>query len=212
MIKIELVKGDITEQSVDAIVTAANQALRGGGGTDGAVHSACGAELMDELKELGGCSTGNAKMTKAYNMNGQGVGWIIHAVGPRYAGGMYFEDDLLADTYKAALGLTLNYEQAYRDQCLEVLDKYIGELSDHQQRFYRKETVDGVGEYCEAYPIRTLALPSISTGAYGYPLEEAALIASRTIKTFCRNHDHLERVVLVCYDNNTYNAYKRYLG
>ena len=209
MVKFEVVQGDILEQEVDAIVNAANQNLRGGGGVDGAIHTACGKELDDECKELGGCSTGKVKLTKSYDLENSGIGWVIHAVGPKYSGGMYFEADLLKDAYEAALSVTLNPEAFYEEQCLYVLDKYIGHLEDIAKYAYVKETKEEVKAYCGDFPIKSIAFPSISTGIYGYPLDEAAKIAVRAIRGFCRRNNHLDRVVMVCYDQATYNAYKK---
>lgn len=210
MIHFEIVKGNILEQEVDVIVTAANQSLRGGGGVDGEVHKACGKDLLLECKELGGCSTGKAKLTRSYEMSDNGVNWVIHAVGPRYAGGMYFEADLLEDAYNSALEITKDFRHIYEDQCLDVLSHYIGHLSPEQQKPYLDETKDEVRNYTKQHLMKSIAFPSISTGAYGYPIKEAAYIAIKTIKTFCRKNSHLEKVVLVCYDNETYNSYKKF--
>lgn len=209
MIAFELVKGDITEQKVDVIVTAANQGLRGGGGVDGAVHLACGKELLEECKELEGCSTGKAKLTRSYDLLAKGTPWIIHAVGPRYAGGMYFEADLLADAYEAALNITLNYGNIYKNQCLDVLERYIGHLDQTQKQGYIDDIVSDVKAYTSQHEMRSIAFPSISTGVYGYPVKEAAYIAVKAIKNFCRRNSHLDKVILVCYDNDTYNVYKK---
>lgn len=211
MIDFELIKGDIREQNVDVMVTAANQGLRSGGGVDGAIHSACGSGLLEECQSIGGCSTGKAKLTRSYELEAKGTPWIIHAVGPRYAGGMYFEADLLADAYRSALNITADYKNFYLDQCLDVLKGYIGHLDSDKQKPYIEEATGEVLTYCRNHPIKTIALPSISTGVFAYPLEEAAMIATRTIKSFCRNNDHLDKVILVCYDTTTYNTYKKYM-
>lgn len=208
MIRFEVVKGDILDQKVDVMVTAANQGLRGGGGVDAAIHNACGKELLEECSAIGGCSTGKAKLTKSYDLENKGVGWIIHAVGPRYAGGMYFEADLLADAYTSALEITVDPRSFYKEQCLTVLDRYVGHLDEKTKAPYIKDTVAEVNAYCDDFPVKSIAFPSISTGIYGYPLEEAAVIAVRAIRNFCRRHSHLDKVILVCYDNATYNAYK----
>lgn len=184
MIKFEIVKGDIIEQDVDVIVNAANQSLRGGGsGVDGAIHMAAGKDLLEECKAIGGCSTGKARLTMSYDLEKSGIGWIIHTVGPRYAGGMYFEADLLADAYTSALEVTIDYKSFYKEQCLAVLENYIGHLEDVQKIPYIKDTEAEVEAYCNDFPMTSIALPSISTGAYGYPpLEEASKIAVRAIK------------------------------
>lgn len=102
MLKISVIKGDITQQKVDAVVNAANTTLLGGGGVDGAIHRAAGPELLEECKKLEGCRTGEAKITSGYNLPAT---WVIHTVGPVWHGGDLGEEELLADCYRNSLYL-----------------------------------------------------------------------------------------------------------
>jgi len=135
---LELEQGDITKQNVDAIVNAANSALSGGGGVDGAIHKAAGRELLQECLTLGRCPTGEARMTKGYKLPAQ---YVIHAVGPVYS--MYEKPEiLLAKAHISSLQLA------------------------HEAG------------------LKSIAFPALSTGAYGYPLKQAAPVALHAVADY----------------------------
>lgn len=158
--KIQIIHGDITQISCDAIVNAANNSLLGGGGVDGAIHREAGPELLAECRLLHGCATGDAKVTKAYHLPAR---YVIHTVGPVYRDGQHDEAKQLQSCYI---------------RCLEK---------------------------AEEYQCQHIAFSSISTGAYRYPVSQAATIAIETLKNYpCR---YVKRIDIVCFDNYTYRTY-----
>ena len=162
--RIEIIIDDITKQNVDAIVNAANNALLGGGGVDGAIHNAAGNELLAECRTLNGCETGQAKITKGYKLPAK---YIIHTVGPIWSGGQNNENELLANCYKNCLKLAVENN------------------------------------------IKTIAFPSISTGIYGFPIENASEIALNEILSFLKENKMIELVKIVCFGQNAYNIYNK---
>ncbi len=165
--KIELVCGDITEQDTDAIVNAANTSLLGGGGVDGAIHRAGGPAILRECEKLGGCATGDAKITGGGRLSARHV---IHTVGPVYRDGGHGEPDLLASAYRRSL------------------------------------------EVASANGVRRLAFPSISTGAYRFPIERAARLALRAVRRYLDEHDDIELVRFVLFSPADLAAYERAAG
>lgn len=160
---LELTVGDITQEDVDAIVNAANSSLLGGGGVDGAIHVAAGSGLLAETRTLGGCETGDAKITKGYNLKAR---HIIHAVGPVYRRNSPEIARLLHSAYQRSL-----------------------EIADENG-------------------LQTIAFPAISTGAYGYPLEEAAPIALKATCDFLLTRSNIQLVRFVLFTETFFRVFK----
>jgi O-acetyl-ADP-ribose deacetylase (regulator of RNase III) len=208
--RFEILLGDITKIKFDAIVNAANSSLLGGGGVDGAIHRACGNKLLDECRHLNGCLTGKSKITQSYDLNAFGVYWIVHTVGPLYRNNGS-EEKYLRSAYRSVLEVAANYSDYYSKQINEILNrnlylfnanKFIG---SKQKDFVIKE----FEEYIKEHPIKTIAFPSISTGAYSYPLKEACNIALEEILTFIKTYpDIFDEIAMICSDEKTYNMYQ----
>lgn len=162
--RIEIIEGDITKQEVDAIVNAANTSLLGGGGVDGAIHRAAGPELLEETRKIGGCPTGEARVSKGYRLPAK---WVIHTVGPVWSGGHKNEENLLAACYRASL------------------------------------------EAAAELGAKSIAFPSISTGAYRFPLERATEIAMSETKKYLEADSTMEKVVFVCFGEEVFRTYQQ---
>lgn len=206
----KILLGDITKLKFDAIVNAANTSLLGGGGVDGAIHKACGSKLLDECRELKGCMTGNAKLTQSYNLINKGIYWVIHTVGPiyRHTG---TEEKYLRKAYRSVLNLAADYSSIYINQCNETLNRYLYSFKNNGIIGEKKmeSIVNDFTEYTKNHPIKTIAFPSISTGAYGYPLKEACTIAIDEITTFIDNNPEVfDEIAMVCFDQKTYDMFE----
>jgi O-acetyl-ADP-ribose deacetylase (regulator of RNase III) len=209
--KFEILLGDITKIKFDAIVNAANTSLLGGGGVDGAIHRACGAKLLEECRTLNGCLTGKAKITKSYNLTELGVYWVIHTVGPIYRNSGS-EEKYLRSAYSSVLEVAVNYSDYYKNQVNEYINKNLYLFNTNifaenkQKDFLLRDSL----EYITEHPIKTIAFPSISTGAYSYPLEDACNIALDEILSFIKNSpDILDEIAIVCIDEKTYNTFQK---
>jgi O-acetyl-ADP-ribose deacetylase len=165
--RITVIQGDITRQKVDAIVNAAKESLRGGGGVDGAIHRAAGPGLLEECIQIGGCPTGEARITKGYKLPAR---YVIHTVGPVWHGGDRGEPEKLSACYRNSLRLAAE---------------------------------NG---------IRTIAFPGISTGVYGYPLENATRLAMTTVKDCLAGLPGIEEVRFVTFGEQATEVAERTLA
>ncbi len=161
--RLGILRGDITTQTVDVIVNAANTSLLGGGGVDGAIHRVAGPGLLEECRTLGGCETGDAKITGGYKLPAR---FVIHTVGPVWHGGGSGEEKLLARCYRRSF------------------------------------------QIMQEKGLRSVAFPSISTGAYGFPVERGCRIALKEIKTEAEKNRAIEKIVIVCFDDHTFRSYE----
>ena len=160
------IEADITTLDVDAIVNAANESLLGGGGVDGAIHRAAGPELLAECRAIGGCPTGEARITRGYRLPARHV---IHTAGPVWRGGTQSEAGLLAACYDNSLAVA------------------------------------------RAHGLRSVAFPAISTGVYGYPVEQAAKVAAATVAP-CARGDAFDLILFVGFSAAATRIYAKAIG
>lgn len=159
---VEVVMGDITHEWVDAIVNAANASLLGGGGVDGAIHRAAGPELLEACKAIGGCPTGEARITPGFNLPSR---YVVHTVGPVWHGGDRGEEELLARCYRNSMRLAAENGAT------------------------------------------SIAFPSISTGAYGFPVELAAHIVWYELHEAAQRYPRFGTIRVVTFNQRTMDAY-----
>ncbi len=164
--RMALAQGDITREGTEAIVNAANTSLLGGGGVDGAIHRAGGPQILEECRAIGGCPTGEARITSGGRLKAR---YVIHAVGPVYRDGRRGEAALLEGAYRKSL------------------------------------------ELASAHGIRSISFPAISTGAYAYPMDEAARIALTTARDYLRERPEIALVRFVLFGAPAYDAFARVL-
>lgn len=167
MASIEILTGDITRMETDAIVNAAHTALLGGGGVDGAIHRAAGPELLEACRALGGCPTGEARITQGFRLPAR---YVIHTPGPVWAGGQRNEKELLRACYTHSLRLA------------------------------------------EEHRLKSIAFPSISTGAYRFPKPDAARIALSAVLESQSGFRHLSCVKFVCFSEEDAALYRETLA
>lgn len=160
---IQIVRGDITRQSVDAIVNAASSSLLGGGGVDGAIHRVAGPELLEACRRLGGCPPGQARITAGFRLPSH---FVIHTVGPIWNGGSAGEDGILRRCYRSTFALAAQHG------------------------------------------VRSIAVPAIATGAYGFPAMRAARIAVQELRRASDAHEDLSDVRVICISAESFAAYE----
>ena len=210
MTNFKILLGDITKIKFDVIVNTANTSLLGGGGVDGAIHRACGDKLLDECRTLNGCLTGKAKMTKAYNLIELGVYWVIHTVGPIYRNSGS-EEKYLRNAYRSVFDIAVNYSDYYKKQTNDYINNnlYLFNTNKFNENKQKDLLLKDSNDYIEEHPIKTIAFPLISTGAYSYPLKEACNIAFDEILTFIeKSPDIFDEIAIVCIDEKTYTTLK----
>lgn len=162
-VNIQIKEEDITNEKVDAIVNAANNTLLGGGGVDGAIHKKGGHLILEQCKKIGGCPTGEARITTAGNLPAK---YVIHTVGPIYKDGKHNEAQLLYKAYYNSLKLANEYN------------------------------------------LKTVSFPSISTGAYGYPANEAVKVVVSVVKDFLNEDHHFEEINFILFNKENYEIYR----
>lgn len=162
-VKINIEEGDITDEKVDAIVNAANNTLLGGGGVDGAIHRKGGPIILEQCKKIGGCPTGEARITSGGKLDAK---YVIHTVGPIYQDGNNKEKDLLYMAYYNSLKLAQDYN------------------------------------------LKSISFPSISTGAYAYPIDEAVSVVVSALKDFLNKDNDFEEINFILFSRKNFNIYK----
>ena len=223
---ITLHRGDITtDAEADAIVNAANSSLLGGGGVDGAIHRAAGPELVQECRTLGGCDTGDAKITGAGRLP---VRHVIHAVGPVWRGGGNGEPELLASCYRRAIELAAGPELLEECRTLGGCDTGDAKITG-AGRLPVKHVIHVVGpvwhggeqgepellascyrraiELAAEHGCARVAFPAVSTGVYGYPLDAGAAVAIAATREAMEHHPEITEARFWLFGDDAYTAF-----
>lgn len=189
--RLKLITGDITKIEVDAIVNAANSSLLGGGGVDGAIHRGAGPELLEACRLIGGCNTGQAKVTKGYNLPCK---YIIHTVGPIWNPFDYYSKKSYFDFSEEKIEIPKKTEAEYEEDKRLLRNAYASCM-----------------KLAHDLKCKTIAFPNISTGVYGFPKDLAAEIALSEVSRWLDYGDRIDTVYFVCFDQENFDIYENQL-
>lgn len=216
MTKVSVIKDNILNVDCDCLILSANKRLLNSKGIVGDIINNLDNAVFEELKAIDNCAVGRAKITKCFDLPMDNVTWIIHAVPAQYAGGLFFEDDLLRDSILNSLSISGKLEKFYTKQCVDVMDLYINKtnpsITKEAKAKYLEQVADLARQYAKENPIKKIAMEAVGVADGRYPLDEGVQIVAKAIRRYIKENENLDEIIIVCDSEKVYNAINKALG
>lgn len=216
MTKVSVIRDDILGVDCDCLILSANKRLLNSKGIDGEIIHKIDEAVYEEVKAIDNCAIGRARLTKCFDLPVSNVHWIIHAVPSQYAGGLFFEADLLRDSVLNSLSISSKLENFYAKQCINVMDLYLHRTNKnitHDAKMKCLQQVEDLArQYAKENPVKKIAMEVLGVSDGRYPLDDGIQIFVQAIKRYIKENENLEEIIVVCDSDKVYKATNKALS